>query len=101
MPSSGCQTCALDRKSTRLNSSHTLISYAVFCLKKNMAMIILRLVTTRLSILTKQLPLKRTTWENGCSEYGCLTMAAQPTFFFKDTAPTEIYPFSLHAALPI
>src|SRR5260221_396552 len=24
-----------DRKSTRLNSSHTAISYAVFCLKKN------------------------------------------------------------------
>src|SRR3954449_11589127 len=60
MPSSGVQTCALrseehtselqshshlvcrllleknvlDRKSTRLNSSHTIISYAVFCLKK-------------------------------------------------------------------
>src|SRR5438132_7985307 len=26
--------CATDRKSTRLNSSHTVISYAVFCLKK-------------------------------------------------------------------
>src|SRR5690625_5884168 len=26
---------ALDRKSTRLNSSHVAISYAVFCLKKN------------------------------------------------------------------
>src|SRR5947207_9627035 len=25
---------AKDRKSTRLNSSHTVISYAVFCLKK-------------------------------------------------------------------
>src|SRR2546426_5948965 len=25
---------ALDRKSTRLNSSHLVISYAVFCLKK-------------------------------------------------------------------
>src|SRR5437588_7911216 len=25
---------AADRKSTRLNSSHTVISYAVFCLKK-------------------------------------------------------------------
>src|SRR5207244_13299133 len=25
---------ALDRKSTRLNSSHQIISYAVFCLKK-------------------------------------------------------------------
>src|SRR5438034_7228749 len=30
----GRPTQALDRKSTRLNSSHTVISYAVFCLKK-------------------------------------------------------------------
>src|SRR5438034_5239143 len=29
-----------DRKSTRLNSSHTVISYAVFCLKKKNAAII-------------------------------------------------------------
>src|SRR5437762_2024376 len=28
--------CVLDRKSTRLNSSHRCISYAVFCLKKKM-----------------------------------------------------------------
>src|SRR5262245_65354985 len=28
------QVAALDRKSTRLNSSHLGISYAVFCLKK-------------------------------------------------------------------
>src|SRR2546429_3739888 len=28
------QTCWRDRKSTRLNSSHGYISYAVFCLKK-------------------------------------------------------------------
>src|SRR3712207_7026766 len=28
-------TVLLDRKSTRLNSSHANISYAVFCLKKN------------------------------------------------------------------
>src|SRR3712207_8889077 len=27
--------CGADRKSTRLNSSHANISYAVFCLKKN------------------------------------------------------------------
>src|SRR5258708_1768011 len=26
--------CLLDRKSTRLNSSHQIISYALFCLKK-------------------------------------------------------------------
>src|SRR5438034_4807940 len=32
----GNPTCSKvqDRKSTRLNSSHTVISYAVFCLKK-------------------------------------------------------------------
>src|SRR5689334_24445016 len=30
----GRVTAELDRKSTRLNSSHSSISYAVFCLKK-------------------------------------------------------------------
>src|SRR3712207_7674923 len=30
----GWRTPGLDRKSTRLNSSHANISYAVFCLKK-------------------------------------------------------------------
>src|SRR2546427_11916194 len=29
-----CRQLAKDRKSTRLNSSHSQISYAVFCLKK-------------------------------------------------------------------
>src|SRR2546429_6757387 len=29
-----CEQCHGDRKSTRLNSSHGYISYAVFCLKK-------------------------------------------------------------------
>src|SRR5256885_14742961 len=31
----GLASVLLDRKSTRLNSSHLVISYAVFCLKKN------------------------------------------------------------------
>src|SRR5947208_7076963 len=30
----GCARGRSDRKSTRLNSSHQIISYAVFCLKK-------------------------------------------------------------------
>src|SRR5438309_10501152 len=30
----GLRTKTIDRKSTRLNSSHSSISYAVFCLKK-------------------------------------------------------------------
>src|SRR5256885_3282638 len=29
-----CEVYGIDRKSTRLNSSHLVISYAVFCLKK-------------------------------------------------------------------
>src|SRR5260221_7445502 len=34
LPGLNLQVAGLDRKSTRLNSSHTVISYAVFCLKK-------------------------------------------------------------------
>src|SRR2546427_8467377 len=33
-PSTHCARAPTDRKSTRLNSSHSQISYAVFCLKK-------------------------------------------------------------------
>src|SRR5256885_9903964 len=33
-----CPRWTLDRKSTRLNSSHLVISYAVFCLKKKKLM---------------------------------------------------------------
>src|SRR5436189_3798934 len=46
---SACRSRAIDRKSTRLNSSHRCISYAVFCLKKKK--IIKHEITTRLSIL--------------------------------------------------
>src|SRR5438034_8664359 len=37
-----------DRKSTRLNSSHTVISYAVFCLKKKMEWLIFLMVLIKL-----------------------------------------------------
>src|SRR5258708_29647473 len=33
-PEAGVRALVGDRKSTRLNSSHQIISYAVFCLKK-------------------------------------------------------------------
>src|SRR5258707_1050719 len=60
-----------DRKSTRLNSSHANISYAVFCLKKKIM-------------------------SNTAS-----SAHLQFFFFFNDTATTEIYTLSLHDALPI
>src|SRR5256885_11562742 len=39
-----------DRKSTRLNSSHLVISYAVFCLKKKQTKTIIPAFTTTISI---------------------------------------------------
>src|SRR6516225_12382262 len=41
---------ALDRKSTRLNSSHMSISYAVFCLKKKNKKIIMNNETNKINI---------------------------------------------------
>src|SRR5256885_4454761 len=53
-----------DRKSTRLNSSHLVISYAVFCLKKknirtNMTSTTLRLVTHDTSSTERDCPYRR------------------------------------------
>src|SRR5437764_13426848 len=42
-----CGNFCLDRKSTRLNSSHRCISYAVFCLKKKKKLIFLTVVSYR------------------------------------------------------
>src|SRR2546422_1242457 len=39
------QTAKQDRKSTRLNSSHGYISYAVFCLKKKKKLSVVRITT--------------------------------------------------------
>src|SRR3954462_3936354 len=106
MPSSGVQTCA-DRKSTRLNSSHTIISYAVFCLKKKTAR------------CTPHPAERRALGARTGAEASCPVAAARPpgrarqgtlrpptavtaaVFFFNDTATTEIYTLSLHDALPI
>src|SRR3954465_13497325 len=107
MPSSGVQTCALDRKSTRLNSSHTIISYAVFCLKKN-------------NCPTNAQSCSATCWRprpasprTGVRGSGLEPEAVRPGragaevvhylvfFFFNDTATTEIYALSLHVAFPI
>src|SRR2546422_334823 len=69
-----------DRKSTRLNSSHGYISYAVFCLKKKKK----KEVKNPYPTLSHSPPLYFFTF-----------------FFFNDTATTEIYTLSLHDALPI
>src|SRR6266853_2069085 len=91
---------ARDRKSTRLNSSHSQISYAVFCLKKKNG-----LITTRRADWNRQFRLCQQhgmsvpdTSRHGARE---VIFDTYPVFFFNDTATTEIYTLSLHDALPI
>src|SRR5215510_11201851 len=95
---------ALDRKSTRLNSSHVAISYAVFCLKKKeLAGVPLCAhpedeIVTRIAFGTvnpddRARPL--------CREASKLAEDRSALFFFQHTATTEIYTLSLHDALPI
>src|SRR5688572_18642986 len=74
-----------DRKSTRLNSSHSQISYAVFCLKKKTGV------------------LGGPTAPDYRPDHGPKIPALPPldNLFFGETAPTEIYTLSLHDALPI
>src|SRR5260364_17330 len=97
-----------DRKRTRLNSSHQISSYAVFCLKK------------KIDERRRDYSGGRTHWRArqqkraGGNKYlagpeskrpyfdSCHTRPAdRGAFLFNDTATTEIYTLSLHDALPI
>src|SRR3954463_11775158 len=106
MPSSACKTSA-DRKSTRLNSSHTIISYAVFCLKKKHAAPNRR---TRMSTERQEENIV-VAWASGSPHAGGRAPWAACTFsayalsfflfFVNDPGPPEIYPLPLPTALPI
>src|SRR4051812_6605102 len=108
-----------DRKSTRLNSSHMSISYAVFCLKKKKTVDEDdQLVRPPSGRLDRHLcpPEPRTARPGGRPQSGglcaCGLLMSFVTaallaalfsvfFFFNDPATTEIYTLSLHDALPI
>src|SRR6516164_5931713 len=98
----------LDRKSTRLNSSHSSISYAVFCLKKKKK-------KNKVHQLKKKINNKKE--KNNKKKHKIIFFLYFLIFiflkmiliyyflffffFFNDTATTEIYTLSLHDALPI
>src|SRR3954464_2601961 len=96
-----------DRKSTRLNSSHTIISYAVFCLKKknNCGSGFLALAPG-----TPHVPQdvqRRVAWRAGTgvgipARDGCGSEAVRLwVFFLNDRGTPEISPLPLRDALPI
>src|SRR6202042_2236609 len=96
-----------DRKSTRLNSSHMSISYAVFCLKKKKKTHATpgdaTTTHTRLAAGAAPPPTPPAGWR-ALSLPPASSPWAQVSFlffFFNDTATTEIYTLSLHDALPI
>src|SRR5215471_17646859 len=97
---------APDRKSTRLNSSHVEISYAVFCLKKkNRTLEVFDMMGIIDEFLAQGRQINAI---NAHSERQKISRIAFDRldsifsfFFFNDTATTEIYTLSLHDALPI
>src|SRR6266480_4428269 len=96
---------ARDRKSTRLNSSHMSISYAVFCLKKKMAQEV-HMVSAPKSRVKKTETATLLKWyrlllmSRNIDEKAAIYIR-RVIFFFNDTPTTEIYTLSLHDALPI
>src|SRR5476651_2716845 len=87
----------LDRKSTRLNSSHANHSYAVFCLKKKHEP-----QRTAGDRAARQKVGGRRRVAFDVDGVGALIhLARLQLFFFNATATTEIYTLSLHDALPI
>src|SRR5476649_801829 len=89
-----------DRKSTRLNSSHTVTSYAVFCLKKKKRVavtVVSDIMYSTFSVTIWALPAGNRLFRTACSVISEISLL----FFFNDTATTEIYTLSLHDALPI
>src|SRR3982751_1238518 len=101
------QPVAEDRKSTRLNSSHDQISYAVFCLKKKNnrcepAPLTDEPESLRAAVaapVSEPIPLVRRILDSRGP--GTLAPDLVLYFFFNDTATPEIYTLSLHDALPI
>src|SRR6202521_4169694 len=89
-----------DRKSTRLNSSHDDISYAVFCLKKCFASIRGRLVGTRripgtrLDRFLVSLPAAGMSLGGPSKRPYLVGRKILVVFFFNKTAPPRDLPFS-------
>src|SRR6266496_2229054 len=99
---------AEDRKSTRLNSSHVEISYAVFCLKKKKNNETISDASQHhYKLLDVPKYIRRPKITRACLLFSpkgqelVRTVSSHITFFFNDTATTEIYTLSLHDALPI
>src|SRR3954464_12674974 len=95
-----------DRKSTRLNSSHTIISYAVFCLKKK------KKYPSRSALLLTAASAPRPRRARAVAGEGCVRRRPRRSsacrrsawdfgvFFFNDRGPPKISTLSLPDPFP-
>src|SRR6202045_4699197 len=85
LPRSSVVAVSLDRKSTRLNSSHVRISYAVFCLKKK---------ARNLQCNDIVVPADRPQHVRAFARHGAWRLLARAAgfFFFKVQGPHQILP---------
>src|SRR6202521_1596901 len=96
-----------DRKSTRLNSSHLRISYAVFCLKKKEIEFVINLVGYCSSCVGTRCIVTRVASSCAYAQLNYHSCSHRPTslafyfFFLNDPAPPEIYTLSHPAPFPI
>src|SRR5690554_5372639 len=88
----------LDRKSTRLNSSHVRISYAVFCLKKKIALEVDRDLDPEHHLAGLQHAVELLFFAYPARDIEVVRVLH---LFYDGAAYTEIYTLSLHDALPI
>src|SRR5438876_865686 len=88
-PMVGSMQRTRDRKSTRLNSSHPSISYAVFCLKK------------KRDTAPSQMNHNTQPRVSSLSPPVMSLCSCCISFFFDAPATPELYTLSLHDALPI
>src|SRR5947209_4061553 len=83
----------VDRKSTRLNSSHANISYAVFCLKKKL--------NNPSSTLAESLTITKPINNITSTQPTCLNRSRKFMVMVTPTTPRNTSTLSLHDALPI
>src|SRR6202521_2470804 len=88
--------CDADRKSTRLNSSHLRISYAVFCLKKNVQFSggEPTMHPRFFDAIRRARKIGYNSWQAATNVIEFAKSKDYCMFFFKEAGPPEYFPFS-------
>src|SRR6516165_6329100 len=103
MPPPRARGGGIDRKSTRLNSSHSQLTYAVFCLKKkkNMEAAARELLASNPDVIVTQEFMIFAMQSLKTAKPVVFGFSGDPVFVNIEKSSTDLYTLSLHDALPI